>query len=283
MNRRILPSLVAAATLVAAGCAQGPSDNPTGYGPTSSTPSPTNSDETKAIENFDFTSAEWYDARSQQTLKPAATGSQRDSWWRIDNGTDGNPVQYGDLNGDGYEDAVAWLTSGEGDGYWHYAYVWTWDPEQGTAVQSPYPVTDDASCGNATESLEVDADSGEIKVTRLIRNNEPCSELPAQKITNTIALENGVPIRTSPLRASTSPCLAPASDSRKTTDVLTRPLKLAPEEGAPELALDRVDRVVLGGGRDQTVNGYHQVLYRWGDDSLTWYCAYTDEVAIAGG
>ncbi len=282
MNRRIFPALVAAATMIATGCAQNPSDNPTGYGPTSSTPSPTNSDEAKAIENFDFTSAEWYDARSRQMLDASASSS-RDSWWQVDTGTKGNPVQYGDLNGDGYEDAVAWMTAGEGNGYWHYAYVWTWDPEQGTAVQSPYPVTDDASCGNATKQLDIDAESGEITVARLIRYGEPCSELPTHEVTNTIKLENGVPIRTAPVRAGVDRCMDPASDSRKTTDVLSKPLKLAPDADVPELDLDRVDRVVLGGGRDQTVNDYHQVLFHAEGDSVTWYCAFTDEVAIAGG
>ncbi|WP_316670283.1 hypothetical protein [uncultured Propionibacterium sp.] len=285
MNRRILPALVALAALLAAGCAQDPSargDGSSGYGPTSTAPSATSTDRAKAIESFDFAATDWYDARSGQTLSPGSAGSQ-DSWWQVDTGTSGNPVQYADLDHDGYEDAVVWLTSGEGSDYWHYAYVWTWDAEQGTAVQSPYPITDDASCGNSTKSLSVDAATGRITVTRLIRNNEACSDLPAHEVANTIELENGMPIRTSPVRASTGPCLEPASDGRATTEIATRPLRLAPDADAPELALDQVPWVALGGGRDQTTNGYHQVLFRAGDDSLTWYCAYTDEIAIANG
>ena len=41
--------------------------------------------------------------------------------------------------------------------------------------------------------------------------------------------------------------------------------------------------MALGGGRDQTTNGFHQVLFRADGDSLTWYCAYTDEVGVANG
>lgn len=285
VTRRIVPALLAAAVLSAAGCAQNPSaknGDPSGFGPTSTSPGATSTDGAKAIEGFDFAGADWYDARSGQTLHAGSTPSQ-DFWWQVDTGTSGNPVQFADLDHDGDEDAVVWLTSGEGNGYWHHAYIWTWDAARGTAVQSPYPITDDSSCGNATKSLSVDAAAGTITATRLIRNGEACSDLPSHEVTNTITLENGVPIRTAPVRASAGPCLNPASDGRATTEIATRPFKLAPDAGAPELPLDRVTWVALGGGRDQTTNGFHQVLFRADGDSLTWYCAYTDEVGVANG
>lgn len=283
MRRRILPALAALAVLTAAGCAQDPAkNNPTGYGPANSGASATVTDSAKAIENVDFTSVEWYDAHSEKTIRPDGT-KDGDSWWKVDSGTEGNPVQYADLNHDGNEDAIVWLTSGQGTDYWHYAYVWTWDAGQGTAVQSHYPITDDANCGNATKSLSADSSTGKITVTRLIRQNERCTDLPTKEVTNTIELENGVPVRTSPVRAAATPCLSPASDGRTTSDVATKPFKLAPDDGAPELALDQVKRVVLGGGRDKTTNGYHQVLFRTDDDKVTWYCAYTNEVDIANG
>ena len=146
-----------------------------------------------------------------------------------------------------------------------------------------FAAADDGIDTTVTTVRAIDPQSGTITATRLIRNGEACSDLPSHEVTNTITLENGVPIRTAPVRASAGPCLDPASDGRATTEIATRPFKLAPDAGAPELPLDRVAWVALGGGRDQTTNGFHQVLFRADGDSLTWYCAYTDEVGVAKG
>ena len=277
MTRRtgLASALVALLLLVCTGCAAAPGGSSV-PSPTSSTPSADLSGP-KGIEHFDFANAAWFDAQSGTALKPGSNASPASGtpWWKVDAASQGNPTQYADLNGDGYEDAVAWLTTGKGTDYWHYAYIWLWDPATRSAHQLNYPLTDDKNCGNATKSLAVSGST--ISVTRLIRQNQTCTQQPTHEVTNTIALERGIPIRTSPVRASVMPCLAPSSDPAKPSS-LKNPLHLTPAADAPVVGLDQMSFLVLGGPRGTLTDGFHQVLYHAGDDSITWYCAYSDEL-----
>lgn len=234
---------------------------------------------TRAIEGFNFVDAEWYDANGDTTVHNGTAASAQagdQPWAKVDEANGGNPTQFGDLNGDGYEDAVAWITVGTGANYWHYAYVWLWDSAKQTAVQLRQPITDDKQCGNVTKSLSIT--DAKINVDRLIRAGEGCSDQPAHPVTNTIAIENGFPVRETPIRASTMPALDPASDAMQPNAQLKKPLKLAPADNAPELDLSQVSFIVLGGKRGTLTHGYHQVLYRASGDSVTWYSAYTNEI-----
>lgn len=275
MTRRIglLPVLFALIVLVCAACAPAPSET------AASSASSASADLSgpKGIEHFDFANASWYDAQSGATLRPGSNSSPASgaAWWKVDAASQGNPTQYADLNGDGYEDAIAWLTTGKGTDYWHYAYVWLWDPSTPTAHQLNYPITDDRNCGNSTKSLTVSGAT--ITVTRLIRQSQTCDQQPTHEATDTIALENGVPIRTSPIRASVLPCLAPSSDAAKPS-TLKDPLRLLPTGDAPQIGLDQMSFLVLGGPRGTLTNGFHQVLYHAASDSITWYCAYSDKL-----
>ncbi len=275
MTRRIglLPVLFALIVLVCAGCAPAPSGTATNSASSASA----DLGGPKGIEHFDFANASWYDAQSSTTLKPGSNSSPASgaAWWKVDAASQGNPTQYADLNGDGYEDAIAWLTTGKGTDYWHYAYVWLWEPSTRTTHQLTYPITDDRNCGNSTKSLTVSGAT--ITVTRLIRQSQTCDQQPTHEATDTIALENGVPIRTSPIRASVLPCLAPSSDAAKPS-TLKDPLRLLPAGDAPQIGLDQMSFLVLAGPRGTLTNGFHQVLYHAASDSITWYCAYSDEL-----
>lgn len=270
---RLVSALLTLIVLAFTGCAAAPGGSTSSQ---SSTPSADLSGP-KGIEHFDFANAAWYDAQTGTTLKPGSNSSPASgsAWWKVDAASQGNPTQYTDLNGDGYEDAVAWLTTGKGTDYWHYAYVWLWDPSTRTAHQLNYPITDDKNCGNSTKSLTVSGAT--ITTTRLIRQSQACNEQPSHEVTNTIALENGIPVRTSPVRASVLPCLAASSDAAKPS-TLKDPLRLLPAADAPQVGLDQMSFLVLGGPRGTLTDGFHQVLYHAASDSITWYCAYSDEL-----
>ncbi|SER73601.1 hypothetical protein SAMN05443377_10811 [Propionibacterium cyclohexanicum] len=276
MTRRIgrAPALLALLLAVCTGCAAAPGEPAPAPAPSTASADLSGP---KGIEHFDFADAAWFDAQSGQTLQPGSNSSPASgaAWWKVDAASQGNPTQYADLNGDGYEDAVAWLTTGKGTEYWHYAYIWLWDPATRSAHQLDQPITDDKNCGNTTKSLSVSGAT--ITVTRLIRQNQACDQQPDHEVTNTIALEKGVPVRTAPIRASTMPCLAPSSDPAKPS-TLKNPLRLAPTSDAPVVGLDQMPYLVLGGPRGTLTDGFHQVLYHSSQDPVTWYCAYTDEL-----
>lgn len=279
---RARPVIAALSVLALAACAQPPSarHTETGDGPTSPASSASSAATgAQAIRGFDFVHADWYDANGNATVRNGASASPEasdKSWAKVDEANAGNATQFGDLNGDGFADAVAWITVGNGSSYWHYAYVWLWDDAQHTAVQLHQPVTDDKQCGNVTKTLTIS--DAKITVDRLIRAGEACSDQPAHPVANTIAIEGGFPVRETPVRASTMPALAASSDAMQPGAQLKKPLKLAPAADAPELDLGQVSFIVLGGQRGTLDNGFHQVLFRASGDPVTWYTAYTDEI-----
>lgn len=79
-----------------------------------------------------------------------------------------SPIIYGDVNGDGYIDALAAIT--HSDEYrksqdWNtYVYVWLWDPQKNEPVQYVKPLVVSARCGDQYSKFKF-TDVGEVTVT----------------------------------------------------------------------------------------------------------------------
>lgn len=84
---------------------------------------------------------------------------------------------YGDIDGDGDEDAAAQITRSQDNGYKALWYVWL---AQGTEVmQVKYPIAETARCGNFTETVAFS--DGALAITEYLRvpgldDNVPCSD-----------------------------------------------------------------------------------------------------------
>lgn len=244
---------------------QEPSSSPSAPGATSASPSPSGD----GIRGFDFANTFWTDEVSgKKVTLTDGKGTSGSTTFAL-----GKVKQFGDLDGDGQEDAVVSLDGDEGEDWWQPAYIWLW--KNGKATQVTTAVTDDHRCGNTTQSLAIE--KGKIQVTRLIRAKEPCADQPKHSVKNTIALERGFPVRTSPVRAATSRCLSPMTPAAPAREVVEGRVFLAPDLKAPF----RTDTAALGkvslGGDDngpKITDSFVQVLFHATGDSTTWYCVY---------
>ncbi len=254
---------------------------PTSAGPTSasasaptsaaSSPPASGSSAPSSIRQFAFATAGWYDANRKQRLQLAGgTGSSHSVSYLMG----GKPV-FGDLNGDGAEDAVVRLRGSEGNGWWDYAYAWLWDPAKKTAVQLQVPVIDDVRCGNQTTVAGIGG--GLIKITKKVRATEACAQTPQHVASMSIQLQGGVwPVLVSPTKASVDSCQKPASDFAPASDVLPKNVYLAKSTKAPSIPSSGLGTVSIGGNDSGpvTVEGFDQVLFHAKGDNTTYYCVY---------
>lgn len=123
-------------------------------------------------------------------------------------------VKYGDIDGDGDDDAVAQISRTQDNGYKALWYVWlAQGPE---AVQVKYPIAETGRCGTFVESLVIG--EGAVKVTEYLRvagrdDGVPCSDPGTGFKTRTITVHNeGAdvwPVQTAPVAAWGGLCAGP--------------------------------------------------------------------------
>ncbi|MDU0968402.1 MAG: hypothetical protein E7A79_04825 [Actinomycetaceae bacterium] len=89
------------------------------------------------------------------------------------------PTLFGDIDGDGYEDAVVFLLLSNyptgGHAYETQAYVWLWDPGAKTARQLPSAVIDAPSCGAEYASLDI-ANRAVVVAWNERSDSDPCAD-----------------------------------------------------------------------------------------------------------
>ncbi|AXT84556.1 hypothetical protein C6I20_04645 [Aeromicrobium sp. A1-2] len=195
MRSQVRASLIAVvvATITACGSGAPQADGPTPpAGPTlSQGPDPN----AKAIREFDFSTAKWFDTPRDESVtldgsKPVGT---------IDRGQyslGDKPIVYGDVDADGFEDAMANLTRIEGNGLSQIWYVWLWDADKETAVQVLDPIAETARC--ATVVTKVTPVEGAFRVSekRLdLADIGACSETPPHDVTRTVSIVDGRPVQ----------------------------------------------------------------------------------------
>jgi hypothetical protein len=149
-----------------------------------------------AIRDADLSTAQWTDTPRDSTVTLAGDEPVGDL---MDGGqyTIGEmPIVYADVDGDGFEDALAALRRVEGNGLSEIWYVWRWDEEAQRPVQVLDPVAESVRCG--AEVSAVAADESTFVITerrRDLADIGTCDATPPNEVTRTIALEDGVPVQ----------------------------------------------------------------------------------------
>lgn len=101
----------------------------------------------------------------------------------FNDGDDKKPIIYGDINGDGYIDALVPITYSEAyrhsEEWKNYVYVWFWDPQKNQAVQYQQPLTTSARCGDQYVSFHF-ADIGRVEATKKVwKSSDKCGSGPS--------------------------------------------------------------------------------------------------------
>lgn len=115
-------------------------------------------------------------------------------------------VQYGDVDGDGDEDAVASISQANGNGYERLWYLWLVDGAE--VAQLQYPIAQTSRCGTAVDAVV--AGDGSVSVTQrqrlaVVDDAVPCSDAGTglQVRTITVQREGELlwPVQTEPIPA----------------------------------------------------------------------------------
>ncbi|WP_052589201.1 serine/threonine-protein kinase [Luteipulveratus mongoliensis] len=142
-----------------------------------------------AIKTFDFANATWTagiaNGQKRIPLKSgkhvvSQPGSITPPVWELFKSTELD--QFGDVNKDGYLDAVRTVSVLEGSAFHISTYVWLWDPQRRTAVQIEQAVAEGSRCGNWPKSVRVSP--GKVTVRMGIKSeSESCADDPAEVMT----------------------------------------------------------------------------------------------------
>lgn len=190
----------------------------------------------EAIRAFDFANALWQDERNVSEV-PLVDGTFTGEYGQVWTYTD-EPV-YADVDGDGYEDALAPLTQEDGQGLVTQWFLWRWDADaaagdtRGQAVQLLEPVAVMARCGS--EVHEVAAGNGAFSVTESIRMADApisCADSPTRERTRSVALEDGLLVQVDPVRGYGGVCGTNVHDHVAGVPSSWQ-VRIAPQEDAP--------------------------------------------------
>lgn len=187
--------MIAAVLTLAVACGTNPREasGPTpSLGPTlSEGPKP----DARAIRDFDFSTASWFDTPRDAPV--TLTGSKPVGSIGTGQYSLGDkPVAYGDVNADGYEDAMANLTRIEGNGLSQIWYIWLWDPAKHAAIQIHDPIAEMARC--ATVVSKVAAVDGAFRITEKRRDLSDigtCNATPPNDVTRTVSIVDDRPVQ----------------------------------------------------------------------------------------
>ncbi len=161
------------------------------------------------IRSVDFANTEWlysysgFDLPVTVTLVDGAASQESNGYpIRYELGD----VAYGDVDGDGREDAVASLSRAQDNGYEAMWYLWLASGPE--AVQVKYPIAQTSRCGTFVESVV--PGGGGVTVTEYLRiegldRDIPCSDPGTGLRTRTITVHSEAgelwPVQTAPVTA----------------------------------------------------------------------------------
>lgn len=189
------------------------------------------------IKSFDFGNAVWKVSTPDRTVTLI---NGQTEWTDSDDGRQrvdlsDEQVEFFDLDGDGFLDAVKAVEYQVGNGWFRESYVWLWNQASKRPDQLATPVFVDGRCGNETTSLSLSR--GAIKRTYLDGSTRAsCAARPTRQVTQQIKLQGRFLWQSSPPSALTF-CgnNLPTGDGWTGPELTPGKIQAAPHVDAPVL------------------------------------------------
>lgn len=156
------------------------------------------------IKKFDFMNATWQlpaiwdDTPTEVKLKDGKymvpdeiDGGMWPIWRMVDDDGKSYEPQYGDINGDGYTDAIVPITWGKNGSVRTSTFyrVWLWDPKKKTAVSLKNSVAVFETCTEVPDKIKIEGKDSIFVSGKTMREGDGCAATPQEPFERTVKVD----------------------------------------------------------------------------------------------